>query len=568
MKKPVLLFTFLFSIVLLQAQQNIYINQVGYLTNSPKTVILDYKADSLEIYNINTGQLVFSNPFKLKKENDTNSGMTTYIGDFSQLKTKGKYLIKVYSPLNSGITSYPFEISDAPFQNMINLANKSLYLQRCGLEMEEKHVGKHARKKCHLEHAKYHPTCELKGTKDVTGGWHDAGDYGKYIAPGSVTVGLLLTAYQINPEAFTSDSWNIPESNNGTPDLLDEIKYELNWMFKMQREDGAVHEKIHTKDYVQFIMPSEGKVPQYIYEVSSTATADFVAIMALSSRVYKKIDQALAEKCLAAALKSYKYLEQNPNIFPKGGFKNPPDTHAGGYSDAHDKDERLWAAAELYLATGKQKYLNRFNELNKSFNSEFSEVGWQNPITLAYYSLLLAKNNKKLSNVQSELLTKLESYCNKQLETASTDGFGIAMKDYDFVWGSNGTVLNRAINLQVAHHLTGNQKYLNLSLSHLNYILGLNPNKICYVTGVGSNRILHLHHAPTVADLHLEPIPGIVTGGPNKFREDESLRNVFSENTPPARVFLDNEESYSSNENTIYCNASLVFVATYLNTTK
>lgn len=567
MKNTILLIGLAFT-MFTQAQQNIFINQIGYLSSAPKTVLLDYKADSFEIYNVNTGQHVFTNPFLLKKESDTNSGMTTYAGDFSDLKSSGKYLIKVYSSLNSGINSYPFYISDTVFSNMINLANKSLYLQRCGLEMEEKHVGKFAREKCHLQHAEYHPTCELKGKKEVTGGWHDAGDYGKYIAPGSVTIGLLLTAYQMHPEKFSNDTWNIPESKNGTPDLLDEIKYELNWMFKMQREDGAVHEKVHTKDYVQFVMPSEGKAQQYIYEVSSTATADFAAIMALSSRIYKTFDKELSEKCLNASLKAYKHLEKNPDIFPEGGFKNPADTKAGGYSDAFDKDERLWAAAELYLATGDKKYLNNFSKLNEHFKSEFTQVGWQNPSTLAYYSLLLSDANNKLASIQVELKAQLELYCKKQLETANSDGFGIAMKASDYVWGSNGTVLNKAINLQIAHHITKNQDYLDLSINHLNYILGLNPNKICYVTGVGSKRILHLHHAPTVADLNFEPIPGILSGGPNKYRDDAALMNVFTENTPPARIFLDNEESYASNENTIYTNASLIFVATYLNNIK
>lgn len=547
------------------SQQNIYINQIGYLTNSPKRVLLDYKADSVEIYNTANGTKVFTGNVRFKKENDINSGMNIYAIDFSDLKDEGTFIAKVYSPLNSGITSYPFQISDAPYKHMIDLANKSLYLQRCGIDMEEKHVGKYARKKCHLQHAEYHSTCELKGKKDVTGGWHDAGDYGKYIAPGSVTIGILLTAYQINPEAFKSDTWNIPESDNGTPDLLDEIKYELNWMFKMQRKDGAVHEKIHTKDYVQFIMPSEGKVQQYIYQVSSTATADFAAVMALSSRIYKNVDKELSEDCLNASLKAYNYLDNNPDIFPEGGFKNPPDTHAGGYSDAFDKDERLWAAAELYLATGEKKYLDDFNHINKHFNSEFSEVSWINPSTLAYYSMLLQNDNKNIASLQIGLKKKLEEYCNNLLQTAENDGFGIAMTADDFVWGSNGNVLNKAINLQMAHHLTGNVNYRNLSVNHLNYILGINPNKICYVTGVGSNRILHLHHAPTVADLNFEPIPGILSGGPNKFRNDDALMNVFTDSTPPARVFLDNEESYASNENTIYTNASLMFVASYLN---
>lgn len=548
-----------------QAQQNIYINQVGYQTTAAKQVYIDYKATDFEIYNTVTGKVVYKNSFNLHKKNDPNSGLTLYKGDFSELKLSGTFLVKINGSENSGITSYPFKISDTVFSNTIQLANKSLFLQRCGLEMEEKFVGQYARNKCHLDEAAYHPFEKRAGAKDISGGWHDAGDYGKYVAPGSVTIGILLTAYELNPEKFASDSWNIPESGNGIPDLLDEIKYELDWLFKMQRTDGAVHEKVHTKDYVQFIMPSEGNVPQFIYQVSSTATADFAAIMAHSSRTFKSSDENFATKCLDAAKRAYNYLEEYPEIFPSGGFKNPPDTKAGGYSDAFDKDERIWAAAELFIATGKKKFMKDFEMLNEHFKSEFSIVGWQNPATFAYYSLLMNDEIKTTEKLRLELKGKLKEYCDKQVAISKKDGFEIAMTPNSFTWGSNGTVLFKAINFLIGYEFTENQDYLDLATNHLNYILGTNPNKISYVTGVGTNRILHLHHAPTVSDMNVDPIPGILTGGPNKFRNDNSLMKTFNENTPPARIYLDNEESYSSNENTIYTNASLVFVASYLN---
>ena len=547
------------------AQQNIYVNQIGYGCHLPKKVYLDYEAERFEVININTKAIAYESEFNLRKTDDASSGMTIYEGDFSALTAPGEYLIRVTSPVNSGITSYVFNIADEVYTDMLDKANKSLYLQRCGIEIEAQYAGQFAREICHTDKSFYHPNCEQEGSRDMTGGWHDAGDYGKYVAPGSVTIGILYAAYELDAAKMASDAWNIPESGNGIPDLLDEIKYELEWLFKMQRHDGAVHEKIHTKDYVQFIMPSEGDVPQFIYEVSSTATADFAAIMAKSSRVFKTIDPALSEKCLAAAKQSYDYLAKNPAIFPEGGFKNPADTKAGGYSDAYDKDERIWAAAEMYLATKKKTYLNDFKTLNEEFKSQFSEVSWINPSTLGFYSLLLAKENKQLKEIQSDLKQGLVNYSKKMVSIANDDGFGLSMLPDDYTWGSNGNVLYKAMNLIMAHHMLGDEKALNVALNHLDYIFGMNANKVSYVTGTGTKRILHLHHAPTVSDLNAEPIPGILTGGPNKYRNDEALQNVFSEDTPPARIFLDDEESYSSNENTIYTNAALVFVATYFN---
>ncbi|TRX66136.1 glycoside hydrolase family 9 protein [Carboxylicivirga sp. M1479] len=563
-KTVIFVMAILLSYASVYAQQNIYVNQVGYTTHQSKRVLTDYRAERFDVINTQTGQIAFQGEFKLRKTDDPCSGMTLFEGDFTALSEPGKYLVRVHSSLNSGITSFVFPIGEDVYTNVLNLANKALFLQRCGMPIEEQYAGVYARELCHTDDCFYHPNCTQNGAKNMTGGWHDAGDYGKYVAPGSVTIGILYASYELNKAKWDSDNWNIPESGNGLPDLLDEVIYELNWLFKMQRADGAVHEKVHTKDYVQFIMPSEGNVPQYIYEVSSTATADFAAIMAKSARIFKSLDPHLAEKCQKAALLSYSYLEDNRDIFPLGGFKNPADTKAGGYSDAYDKDERIWAAAEMYLLTGKKKYLKDFNELNTIFKSQFSEAGWINPTALGFYSILMA-DDKHLTNLQSELREGLQAYSQKHIEIAEGDGFGIGMKPDDFTWGSNGTVLFKAMNLVMAAHVLESKESAHLAAHHLDYIFGLNPNKISYVTGVGTNRILHLHHAPTVADLNAEPIPGILSGGPNKFRNDEALQKIFSEDTPPARVFVDNEESYSSNENTIYTNAALQFVATYFN---
>lgn len=549
--------------LLLQAQQNIYVNQIGYFPESPKYVYVDSPADSFAVINTESGQMALKGKLKLRSAYDSISGFPVYEGEFTQVKESGRYLIQVYFKVNSGITSYPFQISDQVYGEMIHLANKSLYLQRCGIEMEKEYAGKYARKICHLDDASYHHTAALSGAKDVTGGWHDAGDYGKYIAPGSSTIARYYLAYALSPEAMRGDNWGIPESGNETDDVLDEMKYELDWMFKMQRDDGAVHEKVHSKEYVEFVMPSEGHLPRYIYQVSSTATADFAAIMAWSYRMFSETDPDYADKCFDAASKAYAYLEKHPEIFPEGGFRNPSDTKAGGYSDSYDKDERLWAAAEMYISTGKKKYHNDFVELNKLFGNEFHETGFSNPSSYGYYSYLL-NDFEKDPELSEQIKRRLLARCDEHLEISSSDGFRSAMLSDDYVWGSTGRMLGRAMNHLIAYEISENVEYLHMASEQLNGVLGINAMKTCYVTGVGSRRVLNLHHAPTAADLNLEPIPGIMTGGPNKHLNDEALQNSFDSNTPPAKTYLDNEESYASNENTVNSNALLVFVSAYL----
>lgn len=547
----------------LQAQQNIYVNQIGYLPNAPKYVYIDYQAQGFTVFNMETGESAFEGAFELRSTYDSISGIAVYQGDFSELNAEGSYIIQIHNSLNSGITSYPFAISNEVYDEMIQVANKSLFLQRCGMPMEEKYAGKYARKVCHLDDAEYHHTATLKGKKDVTGGWHDAGDYGKYIAPGSVTLARYYWAYLLAPSFLGNDGWGIPESGNGLADVMDEMRYELEWMLKMQREDGAVHEKVHSKDYVQFVMPSEGHLPRYIYQVSSTATGDYAAIMAWTYRMFKSIDKEFAEECLESAKKAYDYLEKNPEIFPEGGFKNPEDTHAGGYSDDYDKDERLWAAIEMYISTGKEKYHNDFVELNKEFGDQFAETTWRNASSFAYFSYLL-HDFEKDSEMEISIKKRLINRCDSHLEIADADGFRAAMLADDYVWGSTGSMLSRALNHIVAFEVSKDKKYLDLATEQLNGVLGVNAMKTCYVTGIGTKTVLHLHHAPSCADLVPGPIPGILTGGPNKHLNDDALKRSFDENTPPAKTFLDNEESYASNENTIYTNASLVFVAAYI----
>ena len=135
-----------------------------------------------------------------------------------------------------------------------------------------------------------------------SGGWHDAGDYGKYVVNAGVSVGTLLMAYEYFPSKFGQDDLNIPESGNGIPDILDEVRYELEWLLKMQRSDGGVYHKLTREQFEGFVMPQIDNAPRYLYQVSSTATADFAAMMARAARVCLPFDPSFAQLCRAAAV--------------------------------------------------------------------------------------------------------------------------------------------------------------------------------------------------------------------------------------------------------------------------
>lgn len=552
-----LLLVLFFMINIFTQTINISVNQVGYLTDEMKYAVINGQVQKLFLYNENN-EVVFEKDATLITNNDPATNYKTYLFDFSEFKQKGKY----YIGDNAGLKSYLFEIGDNIFENLKYLSIKSYYFQRCGVPLLEQYIGNtHSRNACHTKDATYHPTAG-SGAKDANGGWHDAGDYGKYTVPASAAVGQLLISYENFGSKFQSDDYNIPESGNNIPDILDEIRFELEWMLKMQRDtDGGVFWMVNTKNYFEN-MPDKSTATRYLYEVSTMATGDFAAVMAIANRIYKQYDPNFAQTCLDAAIKAWTYLEVNPNMVPIGGYNNPSDSQAGGYSMYQDKDKRLWAAAELFRTTEIDKYNNYFvSKYSKQSGAAFSSVfGWYSVNSLAHLAYLLTSNSKVDATVKNNLRNQLVQYSNSVINTTNKDGYQVGMGTGDYYWGSNGVVLNKAFMLVFAHILTNDKKYYDSALKQLNYILGVNAHNITFVSGVGTKSPLKIHHAPS---FNKTAVPGFVVGGPESELSDPELEKKFTSSTPPALCYVDHVGSYASNEITIYWNSGLVALAGY-----
>jgi endoglucanase len=560
MKKLIfVLLIWIFSISDFNAQ--IFVNQAGYLPEKNKITYFNYPTDSFYVVSKLTGSILFKGEVVPKRIGDPATGKDLFAGDFSSLKTNGKFFIKD----SKGDKSHNFKISPFVFEETLRKSLKGFYFQRCGVELHEEHAGEYKHAECHLEDGAFHPQAETRGKADVTGGWHDAGDYGKYVVNAGITVGTLLMAYEMFPEKFSTDDLYIPESGNQIPDILDEIRFELDWLFKMQRMDGAVYFKVTHENFEPFIMPEHDKGARLILPISSTATADYASVMARAYRIFSKFDKPFAIKCLSSAEKAWKYLSENSEIFPKGGFKNPQGTRTGEYGDGNDSDERLWAAAELYLATGNDVYHNYFLEHYNKPNSNFSTMSWPNVKPLAYLTYIFGDDALVNKNIQSELKNSLIEYSNVLVDRARNDGFNVSILPEEYVWGSTAVVLNSSVLLICAHELTKNIDYYNTALHQLNYILGTNVHNISFLTGVGSSPVMNIHHRPSGADKIAEPVPGLLSGGPEINLSDQILKDAFTNETPHALKFVDHQESYASNEIAINWNAPLVFVAGYFN---
>jgi len=500
------------------------------------------------------GEIVFEGNTSTEAINDASTGDTVFFADFSEFQEQGRYFLSV-----EGVgRSHDFLIDTYVYRDLTDALLKFMYFQRCGVELLPTHAGAWARQACHLNDG--YVLAETEYFKETIGGWHDAGDFGKYTVPKAVTLAGLLMAYEFFPSAFEHDL-NIPESGNNIPDILDESMFALDWLLKMQDEQtGGVHHKLSTKNFPGFIMPHADHARRYITPVSPTATGTFAAIMALASRIYADIDNEFAKEALKAAESAWQWLVSNPDA---PNYVNPPGVNTGEYGDWNNADERYWAAVELYRTTGESKYHEFVLANHNTGNFEKFELGWQSVAGFGSISYLFMDDTKQNEGLSLQLKNELILDAEHFVRMSGFNGYRISLSQDDYFWGSNMLVMNRAIHLIVAYLLKPNDEFAQTAHDHLHYLLGRNALSQSFVTGFGGNPIMNPHHRPSGADTVKDPVPGMVAGGPNSRLQDPTAQQMLTVGMPPARAFVDHEGSWSTNEVTTYWNSPAVFVSAF-----
>lgn len=514
----------------------IVINQVGYKSDSEKIAVFREITDETEfsVINAETNEIVLTSELYGKTQN-TSADEINYLGDFSEVTDPGSY----YISCGNLDDSYTFTISDDLYTNLLDDTVRMLYLQRCGTAIEDttfSHVA------CHMTKAKVYGTNEYI---DVSGGWHDAGDYGRYVVPAAKTIADLLYAYDANPTIF-NDNIGIPESGNGVPDILDEVRYDLEWLLKMQSESGGVYHKVTCENFPGYIMPEKETAELIVTPVSTTATADFCAAMAMAYEFYYDLDKDFAEECLSAAEKAWLFLEENPRLI----FSNPTDISTGEYGDSSDNDERYWAVAQMYRATNDSKYFSALENMYARSGMDWSTVGDYGSIAILTMDEFDVTSSI-YTKAKNSILTQAKTFLNK---TASNP-YGVAITSFN--WGSNMTVGNAGVILGLASEITGDDSYGTAASSNLNYLLGKNPNSVCYVTGYGTVSPQNPHHRPSIAKS--ASMKGMLVGGVNSGKEDSAAKAYLS-GMASAKCYIDHSESYSTNEVTTYWNSPLIYL--------
>ncbi len=517
------------------------VDQIGYLPNDLKTVVVKGKeAVEFKVVNTADNETVYEgklSDFAFHAAYDT----LVRQGDFSEVTAPGTY--KVVTDVGE---SYEFKIADGVYDDVFVSVVRMLYLQRCGIELKTADAGAFAHPVCHTGEAIVFDDPSRK--YDVSGGWHDAGDYGRYVVAGAKTVQDLLLAYE--DYGVKADDMNIPESGNGIPDILDEARYELDWMLKMQEhENGGVYHKVSGLNFPETVMPEEETADLYLAPISVAATADFAAVMAKASQVYAPFDKEFADTCFDAAKEAWKYIEAQGGLYY--GFRNPEEIVTGEYKDAVVKDEIFWAAAELYLAG--------YTEIGDSLLPILAEVqigselGWADITGYAYYDLL-RQNPDGIPEVMDDVKNRFFSRVDQLAERADTYGM---MMQANFPWGSNMTIANNGMLMRMAYNLTNDEGYKKLAKRQLDYLLGENPLGICFVTGFGTVTPKQPHHRPS--QVKGEAMPGMLVGGADGALEDSYAKAVLY-GQAPALCYADNAQTFSTNEVTIYWNSPLIYL--------
>jgi endoglucanase len=328
--------------------------------------------------------------------------------------------------------------------------------------------------------------------------------------------------------------------------------------------DGGVYHKCTNAVFDGMVMPGVTTAARYVVQKSTAASLDFAAVTAQASRILKGFEKhfpGLADSCLRASKKAWEWSVMNPNKLYEQDKMNrlfQPAVTTGAYGDNDVTDEWIWASAELAISTKEKQFFVSFEKYNQNYQPRLPS--WNNVAMLGYYSLLKFSGSipefskQKIDSLKTVVITMADQYIGKSKASAFATVMGQSARDFN--WGSNSNAANQGILLVKAFLLSGDKKYVNAALSNVDYILGRNATGYCFITGLGSKPSMNPHHRQSVADGIIEPVPGLLVGGPNPGMQDK-CNYLFKE---PETCYLDESCSYASNEIAINWNAPLVYL--------
>jgi endoglucanase len=568
---------------------DVRLNQVGYVPISVKRATVVSAATrplGWELLNAE-GQIVGAGRTTVFGK-DAASGDHVHIVDFSSFRRVGSG----YTLWVGDEASHPFDIRPDIYSTMKYDALRYFYHNRSGIAITMPYAGgeQWTRPAGHINvppnkgdnDVPCAPNTGCTYSLDVTGGWYDAGDHGKYVVNGGISVWTLLNQYERtirfgrSHAALRDGALNIPESGNGVPDILDEARWELEFFFKMQVPEGQpkagmVHHKIHDENWTGLpLRPDQDPQQRYLRPPSTAATLNVAATAAQCARIWKQIDPPFAATCLAVAERTWQAAVANPAIYAPAS----DGTGGGPYNDNNVTDEFYWAAAELFITTGQDAYREfmtqspHYLKVPTTFENGEPGMTWGTTQALGTISLAVVPStlaNDQIAAARNSIIAAADAFA----QIHDQQGYGTPFApgpDGKYPWGSNSFVINNMLIMALAHDFTDNARYLNTIRAGMDYILGRNAMDKSYVSGYGENPLRNPHHrfwAHQLDPSFPSPPPGAVSGGPNSSIQDPYAQPRLA-GCAPQKCYIDHIESWSTNEITVNWNAPFAWVTAFL----
>ena len=576
----------------------ILLNQHGFLQYGPKSglIVSNSRAPIAFTVRNDRGQAVLSGASEFVTANDPQSGLPLHRFDFSELTAFGEG----YTVAAGAQVSDPFTVSLRPYTQLSRDSLSYFYQSRFAEPVEAGFVPARtpalARAAGHADrtHGCFSgadvrgtvwPGCSY--TLTTEGGWYDAGDYGQYSANTGFATWMMLNMAERSKTAPTvmcpaqlgDNSLVMPEAGNGLSDILDEARRGVENLMSIQvsstqpmalargsqpatgplrltlsNPQGLVHHKVHGVRWPgNDVLPTTDTIPRRLYPPTTAATLHLAATGAQCARVFRGRDNALAERCLAAARTAFDAALRVPDAYAWGEF-----TGGGPYDDQDVVDEFGWAAAELWITTGEERYRDTMVRLVPEFRT-FGSFDWRNLDFLAVMSLSLQDDPRALAALRAVA----DRYAAESAESAQ----GIPWSRAEFYWGSNGTMMNRAVVLGHAHDKFVRPEYRRAAVGSMDYVLGRNALSRSFVTGYGERPMRNPHHrfwrGGEDASLPLPP-PGVLSGGPNNVNFIDPIGSTLRGRCTGMTCWRDAYATYSMNEVAINWNAALAWTAHWL----
>lgn len=555
------------------------INQLGYLPDSKKVAVFISKGDKpvteFSLCDSATGKQIAK--YNTVRQFGEWSGFNqTARLDFSDFTTNGTYFIRV-----GNIQSPSFKIASTVYDGTADFLLRYMRQQRCGFNPFLNDT-------CHKHDAFviYHPT--LDGTHmDATGGWHDASDYLQYVATTANAVFQMLLAYQHHPEAFGDEyGANGLPGANGIPDILDEAKWGLDWLVKMNpKKDMMFNQLADDRDHLGYRLPTldsvdYGKGPamgrpiyyctgkvQGLGEHKNRATGiastagKYASAFALGSQLLKDYYPEYAATIAKKAVEAYDYGVRNP-----GACQTAPNRSPYFYEEDNWVDDMELAAAQIALLTGNSKYVAQA----AAYGREELTTPWMGADSARHYQwypfmnaghYFLAKANDE--EVSKEFIANLKSGIEAVYQKGKDNPF---QNGIPFIWCSNNLTAAMLTQISLYEKATGDTSYAEMEAALRDWLFGCNPWGTSMVVGLPSWGDTPEKPHSAFTSVYGYKIDGGLVDGPVYSAIFNGLRGVhlrdgdaYEAVQPQRMVYHDDDADYSTNEPTMDGTASLTY---------